>query len=220
MSLKPSAFTLVELLVVIAIIGVLVGLLLPAVQAAREAARRTQCANNLKQIGLAVQNHHDARQRVPVSARPVGLTDAPRISAIVHLLPYMEEQNTHRLLDQKKNWHHPDNRQSVSKVIAALLCPSTPEDANRLDEANPWTSDVAATTDYSPTIWVDRRLISAGLVDGAEDDDGNVAASRASWSTQTILKLQARHRRSIKHDPVCRVRRAAVPLSPGDQGQQ
>ena len=59
------AFTLVELLVVIAIIGLLIGLLLPAVQAAREAARRTSCKNNLKQIGLALHQHHDVHKRLP-----------------------------------------------------------------------------------------------------------------------------------------------------------
>jgi prepilin-type N-terminal cleavage/methylation domain-containing protein len=161
-------FTLVEHLVVISIIGVLVSLLLPAVQMAREAARRTQCVNNLKQLGLAVQNFHDARKAVPVSARPVGLTSLPRVAAITHLLPYMEETNVRNAFDLSKNWHDAANRTAVSHFVAALQCPSTPVDSTRHDglpEASPWTPDIAATTDYSPTVWVDRRLISANLVD-------------------------------------------------------
>ena len=86
-------FTLVELLVVIAIIGLLVALLIPAVQSARGAARRIQCTNNLKQIGLALQNHHDAVRTLPLGA---ALTEGAMWSAFV--LPYMEEESLRDLV--------------------------------------------------------------------------------------------------------------------------
>ncbi len=88
----PSGFTLVELLVVIAIIGILVALLLPAVQAAREAGRRTQCTNNLKQMGLALHNHHDSLRRFPPGGdrSPVGGYGP---SWMVHILPYIEQNS-------------------------------------------------------------------------------------------------------------------------------
>ena len=164
-----KGFTLVELLVVIAIIGLLSALLLPAVQAAREAARRTQCTNNLKQIALAAHNFHDVKKHLPSSVRPAGLTPLPRISGIIFLLPYIEENNAYEKYDQSKNWHDPVNKPVVSTLIAALNFPSTPN-PQRLDglpEASPWVPNVASTTDYSPTIGVDARLLTANLVDDA-----------------------------------------------------
>jgi prepilin-type N-terminal cleavage/methylation domain-containing protein len=174
-------FTLVELLVVIAIIGVLVALLLPAIQAAREAARRSQCVNNLKQIGIAVQNYHDARKVVPVSARPVGLTDAPRIAAITHMLPYFEQVQLRQQFDLTKNWGHADNRTVVNTPISTLQCPSDPESPSRLDglpEVNPWEPTISSPSAYSPTVWVDKRLADQGLVDKTNvDANGNALES-------------------------------------------
>src|SRR5690606_33556929 len=95
-SKKPNGFTLVELLVVIAIIGVMVGLLLPAVQAAREAARRMSCTNNLKQIGLALHNYHDSFNRLPAGS--TGVLNAAGSNFNGHgwtwqaaILPYIEQ---------------------------------------------------------------------------------------------------------------------------------
>src|ERR1044071_5441681 len=106
--MRKRGFTLVELLVVIAIIGVLVALLLPAVQAAREAARRMQCSNHLKQIGLGMQNYHDTFQSLPYGARaryvntttatPAGQSWGP--SWYVGLLPFAEQKPLSDLMEQ------------------------------------------------------------------------------------------------------------------------
>ncbi|WP_254511629.1 DUF1559 domain-containing protein [Anatilimnocola floriformis] len=170
MKTTRSAFTLVELLVVIAIIGVLVALLLPAVQAAREAARRTQCSNNLKQMGLAVHNFSDSYNKLPSSIRPGGLTTAPRIAGLTLLLPYLEAKNSYDKYNQTLNWFDAANLPVTSLTIPSYNCPSTPVEKKRLDgvpENSPWTP-VVATTDYSPTIGVDPRLLSSGLVDFAD----------------------------------------------------
>lgn len=122
-------FTLVELLVVIAIIGVLVALLLPAVQAAREAARRSQCQNNLKQIALALLNYHDTHGHFPGGA-PCRVSSAsgcslkPGPNWVVSMLPYMEMQNLSDQFDLTVTLTHSNNADVVKQVVPALMCPS------------------------------------------------------------------------------------------------
>jgi len=119
-SRHSAGFTLVELLVVIAIIGVLVALLLPAVQAAREAARRMSCGNNLKQMGLASQNFHDVQLSLP----PIDMGDCWAPWA-VFLMPHMELQNYYQNWNLKKRYYNqPANAGGQLKVH---MCPSRPK---------------------------------------------------------------------------------------------
>jgi prepilin-type N-terminal cleavage/methylation domain-containing protein len=113
-------FTLVELLVVIAIIGILIALLLPAVQAARESARRSQCANNLKQIGLAVHNYHDAKKWLP----PVRISGgAGYATFFVLILPYMEQEAIHELWDLNRTYAA-QTAAARQAQVASYYCPS------------------------------------------------------------------------------------------------
>jgi prepilin-type N-terminal cleavage/methylation domain-containing protein/prepilin-type processing-associated H-X9-DG protein len=112
-------FTLVELLVVIAIIGVLVALLLPAIQAAREAARRAQCQNNLKQIGLAVQNYHGARNALP----PLRISDGQQ-TWLALILDYMEQAQIKGLWDESLGCFYDQKLATRAAVVDALFCPS------------------------------------------------------------------------------------------------
>ncbi len=143
---ERSGFTLVELLVVIAIIGILIGLLLPAVQAAREAARRMQCTNNLKQLGLAVQNYHDTNNALPAARSMLGKcghihngskSAGGGFGALVHMLPYVEQGAVYteiisyteptRSPQLLHPWHdgsHKTNYPALATVITAFLCPS------------------------------------------------------------------------------------------------
>jgi prepilin-type N-terminal cleavage/methylation domain-containing protein/prepilin-type processing-associated H-X9-DG protein len=145
--LKLAGFTLVELLVVIAIIGILVALLLPAIQAAREAARRTQCLNNLTQLGLAVHSYE-----FNFEALPPGVTDSKgpirnepqgqHVSWIVKVLPYMEENVLWRMFNQEAGAYAPVNEKVRATRISVLTCPSNP-DEDVIDEGR------IATTTYA-----------------------------------------------------------------------
>jgi prepilin-type N-terminal cleavage/methylation domain-containing protein/prepilin-type processing-associated H-X9-DG protein len=139
--LSPRGFTLVELLVVIAIIGVLVALLLPAVQAAREAARRMQCGNNLKQLGLAMQNYHDVHQNFPANnpllVRPqdgLRYVQGPWTLAI---LPYVEQSSLYDAWNHNLGFGEGNNRNLVRTALPFYHCPSTP---------NPQVSDFPPPT--------------------------------------------------------------------------
>lgn len=151
-------FTLVELLVVIAIIGILVGLLLPAVQAAREAARRMSCSNNLKQISLAAHNFESTYKKLPpgftqeniTGQTPSSLNGFQGFSVFYYLLPYMEQTNVFQNMDNRVA------RRSIAatpglgladSVIPSLLCPSDQLPATAI----PWPSTGTATQFYGGT---------------------------------------------------------------------
>lgn len=122
---RVSGFTLVELLVVIAIIGVLVALLLPAVQAAREAARRMQCTNHLKQIGLAMHNYHGVHNTFPPGrfVNPID-TQGRCFSAYAHLLPYLEAETLFSQINFNANPEDAVNGPVLDQTIPFFLCPS------------------------------------------------------------------------------------------------
>ena len=133
--LQRAGFTLVELLVVIAIIGILVALLLPAIQSARAAARRMQCQNNLKQIGIALHNYHAANKEFPAGMQfdvnPLTPWIGPSAEAsakfqpnwIIKILPYMEEQAIYDAFDFNQFISHQNNRAVRGTRIPTLLCP-------------------------------------------------------------------------------------------------
>jgi prepilin-type N-terminal cleavage/methylation domain-containing protein len=116
-----AGFTLVELLVVIAIIGILIGLLLPAIQAAREAARRNQCQNNLKQIGVAIQTHHDVRKQFPMGRNRI---DQKAVSWAFFLLPQMEETAIYSAYKSSATVDDDVNAQTMRTPIEIYACPT------------------------------------------------------------------------------------------------
>ena len=146
-------FTLIELLVVIAIIGVLVGLLLPAVQAARESARRTQCVNNLKQLGLAMNNYHDSLLALPIGVQqdPIHSDTPPfdpspiRRSWAYSLLAYIDQTNLFNSINFETSYLDPSNRTVGMTNVSTYDCPSDP---NRATIEEPWASYATVKANY------------------------------------------------------------------------
>lgn len=170
---RHKAFTLIELLVVIAIIAILVSLLLPAVQQAREAARRTQCKNNLKQLGLAMHNYHDVYNKFPHNQNKwnggnIGANQIPQWSWLVGILPYIEQKNLYESFDYDVNVSDgtggfiPGNRDhngiGINEALArtpidGYICPSSPHGSIRANQRNGgyrWRNPTStkAGTDY------------------------------------------------------------------------
>ena len=149
-TIRRRGFTLIELLVVIAIIAVLIALLLPAVQQAREAARRSQCKNNLKQMGLALHNYEETHRRFPSSGQ--GLGSGPlgqnfdRHALFTHILPFLDQGGRYNQFDFGSYYNQTAANQAIAKgVISGYLCPSASLRSGNTDAQGYGAIDYGAT---------------------------------------------------------------------------
>ncbi len=205
---RDAAFTLIELLVVIAIIGVLVGLLLPAVQAAREAARRMSCSNNMRQIGLAIMNYESTYRRLPSSGQGTNFQTSPpsttfdKHSVFTAILPYLEQSNIYQQMDLRFAYNQtPENIAAAKQAIGQFVCPS---DAWR---PSPLDSSGFGCTDYGPIYYVDLDPVTglqnkALRAEGALVKGGSRFADITDGTTNTVIfgedigrdeRMQANH---------------------------
>ena len=180
-SRRRPGFTLIELLVVISIIAVLIGLLLPAVQSARESARRAQCQNNLKQIGLALVNYESTYQVFPMgtSAQPsVTFTPAYQpqfgFSALVAMLPQLEQQPLFNQINSALSWDAPANALLRTTLQANFICPSDPNGIRSVrsfagqtfDAPNNYFACIGTTTGFFPQLPLPNQGLPNHLTSG------------------------------------------------------
>lgn len=167
-------FSLVELLVVIAIVGMLVALLLPAVMAARESARRTQCTNNLKQMGVACQQYHDATRSFPpgycaAGAYIDGATDmSPGWGWQAFLLPYIEQRPVYESINFCLGIEYPANAKAVQTAIPLYVCPSDslPPSPYAVPDASGKPAALAASSSYAACIGSDDSDVAGAIGSG------------------------------------------------------
>lgn len=197
-----NGFTLVELLVVIAIIGILIGMLLPAVQAVREAARRAQCLNNLRQIGLAMHNYESAYMVLPQS-RPFDLA-GNRMSWCVVVLDFIEQGNLANLYDKNVMWNAGSNVVAGQTVVPSFICPSSPVGNERFPAwgtGSPVDGSVMGPSDYLVMHRVRHRFYRANGVpnpNGTADNRGVLVADEPTpfsaiydGTSNTILVMES-----------------------------
>lgn len=204
-TLRRSAFTLIELLVVIAIIAILIALLVPAVQKVREAAARTQCANNLKQLGVALHNYNSATKRLPpmLDRGPSG-NPAYWMPFWFSLYPYIEQDNVYKRSAGTDGWGNNNH----AALVPALQCPSDPSSSNGLctTGATGW-----AGTSYAPNyyffakdnvydsnkgVYINRPRYNVGNIpDGSSNTVGIVERYNSftayGWSNAAVYPMSA-----------------------------
>ncbi|MFO1066443.1 MAG: DUF1559 domain-containing protein [Pirellulales bacterium] len=165
-------FTLVELLVVIAIIGILVGLLLPAVQAARETARRTQCGNNLHQIGIALQNYHGAHKTLPPGClewrKPGGPASLKQFAWSAMILPYLEQEPLYETIDFHVPFDDSKNAVPASVKLSVYLCPSAisapPGGRGKTDYGGLYGQKITVRTNTNNGVFIYDKAIKFDLI--------------------------------------------------------